>query len=278
VERLAGRTALAAVYLTAGVIANVASLSTHPMEVGIGASGAVYGLYGFLLASAILGALHQAPVAIPVRALKRLAPVGTLFVLYNLIGAGLDRGAELAGFAVGLTAGGALMAGVREGQPAAKRIGITAGTAILMMIGSAASLRGVTDVRPEIANLIAVEERTAEAYSAALERFRAGRIRGDALALVIDKTIIPELHSVQKRVQALDGVPRVHQPLVDAAGEFLKLRDASWVLRADGLRKANVNTIRKADVLQRSSLEALHVLKSSQTASRPSPEGASPSL
>jgi membrane associated rhomboid family serine protease len=277
VERIAGRVAFVAVYVAAGVIANVVSLSTHPMEVAVGASGAIYGLYGFLLASALLGAIKQAPAAIPLGTLKQMVPVAGLFVLYNLFGTGLDRTAELAGLLVGMSAGVALIAGVKEGQPAARRVGITAATALLMMIGSAAALRGVTDVRPEIANLIAVEARTAEAYDAAVGRYRSGRIRGDALALVIDKTILPELQSVRARMQALDGVPPVHQPMVDAAGEFLKLRDASWVLRADGLRTANINTLRKADVLQRSSLEALDMLKSAQAASRPAPADAAPS-
>jgi membrane associated rhomboid family serine protease len=58
-ERLVGHTTFAAVYISAGVLASLVSLSDYPMAVSAGASGAIFGLYGLLLASAAWTAIHR---------------------------------------------------------------------------------------------------------------------------------------------------------------------------------------------------------------------------
>ena len=50
-ERLVGHVTFAAVYVAAGVLASIVSLSDYPMAISSGASGAIFGLYGLLLAS-----------------------------------------------------------------------------------------------------------------------------------------------------------------------------------------------------------------------------------
>ncbi len=47
-ERLVGHITFAAVYLAAGVLASLVSLSDYPMAISAGASGAIFGLYGLL--------------------------------------------------------------------------------------------------------------------------------------------------------------------------------------------------------------------------------------
>jgi membrane associated rhomboid family serine protease len=50
-ERLTGRVAVAAVYISAGVFAGLMSLSSYPVAVSVSASAAVLGLYGLSIAS-----------------------------------------------------------------------------------------------------------------------------------------------------------------------------------------------------------------------------------
>ena len=59
-ERLVGRLAFGAVYVAAGVFTALVNISSHPVEVTVGASGAIFGLYGLLLASVIWQTLNQA--------------------------------------------------------------------------------------------------------------------------------------------------------------------------------------------------------------------------
>ena len=56
-ERLAGRLAFAGVYVAAGVFAGLVNLSSYPLAVTSGASAAIFGLYGLLLAIRLLAAV-----------------------------------------------------------------------------------------------------------------------------------------------------------------------------------------------------------------------------
>ena len=58
-----------------------------------------------------------------------------------------------------------------------------------------------------------------------------------------------------------DNVPTEHRPLVEGANEYLRLRDESWRLRADALRKHNLAALRKADRAEWESLEAFGRIK-----------------
>ena len=86
----------------------------------------------------------------------------------------------------------------------------------------------------------------------------------EALAQVIDRSIVPELHAALARLKALDGVPPEHQALVAGAQEYLRLRDESWRFRAEGLRKTNMLKLRQAENAERISLEALHRIQAAE--------------
>ena len=73
-ERAVGRIAFAAIYLAAGLLASVVSLwTTSPTSVSFGSSGAVFGLYGLLLASLVWAIVKRPEVGIPLIVVKRLA-------------------------------------------------------------------------------------------------------------------------------------------------------------------------------------------------------------
>ena len=109
-ERAVGRIAFAAVYLAAGLLASVVSLwTTSPTSVSFGASGAVFGLYGLLLASLVWAIVKRPAVGIPLITVKRLAAAAVPFFLYNLAADNLGTTSELAGLGAGF-AGGLLVA------------------------------------------------------------------------------------------------------------------------------------------------------------------------
>jgi DMSO/TMAO reductase YedYZ molybdopterin-dependent catalytic subunit len=124
--------------------------------------------------------------------------------------------------------------------------------------------RGYLDVKPEIARVVAFESRTAGAYDKAVEQFKLGGINADALAQVINGTILPELQSVRLRLKSLDRVPEQHQPIVASAEEYLRLRDESWRLRVEGLHARDMLTLRKADRTEGASLDVLKTITSDQ--------------
>jgi membrane associated rhomboid family serine protease len=264
-ERLVGPFAFTAVYVAAGATAGIIGVSVYPGAVGVGASGAVLGIYGLLLATSIWSMIYRSVLTIPLDVAKRLAPVAAVFVLYNVTTNGLWNVSALAALVTGLVCGIVVAKDVGVRKPRIRRV--SAAMATMIAIGAVYSVavhhpvRVVTDIGPEIERIIAVEGRTAGVYDIAVARFRKGRITAAALAGVIEGTIVPELHAATVRLNALRDVPPEHQPLVATAEKYLTLRDESWQLRAAALHRADMPGLREADKREQLSLEAFHNVK-----------------
>jgi rhomboid protease GluP len=261
-ERLIGHPTLATIYLSAGFFGSLMMVATAPETVTAGAAGALFGLYGLLLAAFVRGLLQRSPLSIPLMTMRRLAPVAGVFVAYNVMTGGFDLAAKV-GLFTGFVFGMVVTRGIRERKPTVQRLAMSAVATFAIAVLTAVPLRSVTDIRPELELLIALEEKTAAAYEAAVLRFRGGRLTTKSLTELIDGTILPELQAARARVTALDRVPPAHQPLVTAANDYLKLRDESWRLRAEALSKANMRLLREADLRERASLVAFEQIKRS---------------
>lgn len=256
-ERAVGRISFATIYVASGLVASAVSLrTTSPTSVSFGASGAIFGLYGLLLASLVWAIVHRPAVGIPVSTVKRLAAAAVPFVLYNLAADNLGTVSELAGFAAGFAGGLVIARGVGREKPTPVRAVWVMASAAAIAVMAAIPLRGTIDFTPEIAKIAAVEERTADAYDAALANYHLGRIRAKELIQVIDRTILPELQTVHARIAALRGVPQEQVPLAAAAKEYFQLREASWRRRAEGLVKSNTTILRDAEEKERAAMDA----------------------
>jgi Rhomboid family/Tetratricopeptide repeat len=105
-ERILGRLNFAVLYTICGIAGSLASLWFHPMVVGAGASGAIFGLAGAAIAVFYLGHLPIAKSAIR----SSMSSLIT-FVGYNLLfglAPGIDNSAHIGGLVAGLAMGAAL--------------------------------------------------------------------------------------------------------------------------------------------------------------------------
>jgi rhomboid protease GluP len=256
IERNVGRAAFGAVYIATGVLASAVNLAMNPVTVNVGAAGAILGLHGFLIACVVWSHFPGSPVEIPLAVLKRLAPVTAAFVIYHTVTSGLGDAMVLAGFG-GMGCGVLLCRKISEGQPGGFRIAVVAGITMMFALDAVIPLRGMANVRPELDRLVTLEERTGGDYKIAVEEFTKGRATSKALADFIQGSIIPQVSAARARVDALDKVPESQQPLVASARVYLRLRDESWRLRAEALRKASMAMLRQADGVEHASLIAL---------------------
>lgn len=107
VERLYGNVGFTCLYLAAGLGGAMASVWWHPLVIGVGASGAIFGLFGGLLAFLLT---HRA--TIPGSVLRPMRSGVLTFVVYNVLFGlaipGIDNAAHLGGLATGFVAGLAL--------------------------------------------------------------------------------------------------------------------------------------------------------------------------
>src|SRR5215475_3534683 len=106
-ERILGSVGFVVLYLLSGLLGSVASVAWNPFVVSAGASGAIFGLYGGLLAFLVR---HRAMQQASLAALR----TNTLaFLGYNLVFGfiiqGIDMAAHLGGLAGGFICGCVLM-------------------------------------------------------------------------------------------------------------------------------------------------------------------------
>ena len=105
-ERILGRLNFVVLYTFCGLAGSLASLWWHPIVVGAGASGAIFGLAGASIAAFYLGHLP-----IPKAAMQGTMRSLLTFVGYNLLFGltpGIDNSAHIGGLVAGLVMGGAL--------------------------------------------------------------------------------------------------------------------------------------------------------------------------
>ena len=103
-ERLFGNAWFVVIYLFAGLCGSLASMLWHNETVSVGASGAVFGVFGALLAFTI-----RQRGSIPESMLNRLRISTSIFVTFSLCygfaAAGVDNAAHLGGLAAGFLIG-----------------------------------------------------------------------------------------------------------------------------------------------------------------------------
>ncbi len=152
VERMVGNVGFLLLYLVAGLCGSLASLLWNPLLVSAGASGALFGLFGALLAL-----LLREHGSIPPTALTQLRNSGLGFLAYNLIfgmmSPNIDNAAHVGGlvggFLCGLVLAQPFTPEARAGRPARN---LSAGA-----LGALVVLAGVMGISVRDADLSALE-------------------------------------------------------------------------------------------------------------------------
>jgi rhomboid protease GluP len=134
-ERIFDRWTYLLVYTASGIAGSLASLWWHPQGTGAGASGAIFGLAGGLIA-----VLHLGKLPIAKDALKPTLRSLVMFAAYNLffgLVPGIDNAAHLGGLAAGLGLGAVLAASVTESADirTRRRNYVLVATTLLLLAG-----------------------------------------------------------------------------------------------------------------------------------------------
>ena len=111
-ERIFDRWTYLLVYTASGIAGSLSSLWWHPQGIGAGASGAIFGLAGGLIAVLYLGKLPMAKEALR-PTLKSLLTFAAYNLFFGLV-PGIDNAAHLGGLAAGLALGAILAGSVTE--------------------------------------------------------------------------------------------------------------------------------------------------------------------
>ena len=260
VERLFGNTAYLILYVVAGLGGGLVALHTNAMVVHVGASGAVFGVYGALLAQVI-----RQGRSMPPHVSSALGRSTLTFIGYNLVASiaphismAAHVGGLLAGFACGLALAGPVSADGAVARP--RRVGAALVFGVVLVLGGIsaaharfAGLDRLSGIELEIRGL---EQKYARPFDGVA--YRSAREGRDDVEFAdyLDNDVLPDWRAVRAKLDALDTVPAPLAARVVALGEYMRLRQESCELIATGLRSRSQGDI-DAAAKMRSRAESL---------------------
>jgi rhomboid protease GluP len=258
IERLFGRAGFALIYVGAGLVGNLASLWWRQGPVSVGASGAIFGVYGALLAYLLL---QRGSVPGEVFREMRSATLG--FIGYSLFAGfslpGIDNAAHLGGLAGGLVLGAALAAPVTAVRPV-QWLSLRTGGGVLLAMALGL---GFWQATPQVARTFEVDtayQQTLQRFSteeqellreqaALMENLRQRRITDAAALEMVEHEFIPRWDQQITQLswrQAPEAVEWQRDELVHyattrrdalhALAQALSTRQAVWIERSRSLQ------------------------------------------
>ena len=248
VEGLIGNVGFFVTYLLAAVLGSIASLTWNPYAVAAGASGAVFGVYGILLAY-----LVRARGSIPKELVRRLSRGAGLFVLLNLALGFAIKNIDVADHLGGLIAG--FGGGLLFARPLGRRgspldVGIR--TLALGVVGSVAVAAAVrlsptpVDLTEEMAEAHDVQDTVRIRYIGAMMRHDAKTMTDGEFSRFLDNDIRPLLRKQVDRLRSPHRLRGAQKDRVRNMSTNLDLIEHSFALLSEAVRNQDVQTFEKA--------------------------------
>jgi rhomboid protease GluP len=255
VERLYGSISYLFIYSVSGVTAGLTSLAWHPFVNSAGASGAIFGLYGTLLA-ALTRSGHSIPPSVTSPLKKSILVFSVSALAIGWLHKGVDNAAHVGGFASGYLLGLALAGRLSVTEKPTTRastilvsLAVTAGllgTGTLFALRAASSLQG-EGLFWQTQHWLARNERAAlDQWLAISERARQNTLNDAQYADAVQSQVLPTWREAERRLQKIQ--------LPDTSATFAKLqylrafvgsRRTAYELCIKGARDHNTDTFKR---------------------------------
>jgi rhomboid protease GluP len=248
VERLYGSVIYLLIYLLSGIAGGLASISWHPETNSAGASGAIFGILGALLAAQL-----RARGTFPIDILRPIRYSTVVFLGWALYGGFRYKGIDYAAHLGGLTCG--FMTGLAAARPITgegsfsrsdwrRLLQMMPVAAAVLALGvwfaqnSSATTTGDRLYWRTIRWFQAGAQSADGEFNAALHLVQAGKLSESAFADRVESDVLPFWREASERISEIDVGPV--SPNLRALELFQALSDSNvhgYELLADGLRK-----------------------------------------
>ena len=260
-ERLLGSTGFLVLYLLAGLLGSVASVAWNPFVVSAGASGAIFGLYGGLLAFLVR---HRAMQQHP--SLAALRTNTLVFLGYNLvygfIQQGIDMAAHLGGLAGGFVGGCVLTpsltcASHSRLQGRSVLVGVVG---LGLIIGLSDFLPRAEDVEARLQQFASLDTIILATFNRAITQWQQGKLSETEMVRILEQEVLPSWraqHEALHQLTTLSRLPTRQKRLVATLVEYMTARQEEWELRQAWLRQNDPRALKSANEKQRQAEEVL---------------------
>ncbi len=238
-----------AVFLTSGILGNIAFLIVHPEVINVGTGGAVFGLYGAWLAIAIR---DRESLQMKSRIIFGLSAI--IFIV-SLIPS-LRLWADATEYVVSCIGGLALTFLIVPSHtisPLARRI-----RAWLMLLATAGALAGVPQYIKPIENrtedLLEIQVAIvtlADRYDSLSIKVAASELTSTAFSTSIQSELIPGLRTLSERLKNLPPFSDRRTEVVQKLSTAVKYWEESWHNFAEGLPASDVGLLQRASDAER---------------------------
>lgn len=246
-ERLFGNFGFVAVYFVAGLGGSLARTFVGPDVASVGASGAIFGLYGALLGFLLL---HRS--AIPKKALSQLMQGAAVFVGYNVVfGLGhkeIDQAAHLGGLAGGFLCGLAMPSPFTpEGAASRTMRGLVVlAVGLLATAGAMTRAPASVDFDAEIRQFAEDEKAVLATYNAIVDKAQKGQISDAVFADSIERDVLPKWTSCLDHIAGLQHLTKRQAEVRDGLLDYMKARSVAWNLYVEAGRTGDMDKVEAA--------------------------------
>ena len=267
-ERVYGQPAFVAVYVVSAIAASLASVVVHPATVSVGASGAIFGVYGSLIAFVVI-----CRASLPSEARSTLGRNLAGFVAYNLlfglITPHIDGVAHAAGLAAGVVAGAAMVRPL--GSPTSGRvvraIAVSAISALLLVAASRL-VPVYDDWGVRMAAWAQTSSKTDARYAEGAAQLKAKQLTPAQFADRIERDLIPDLLNQRSSIDRLKLTAAQRQQAMKVLA-YLTLKTDALRLSASALRTGDAAVAAEAEKKNEDALAAmLAIAPNAETAGR----------
>jgi rhomboid protease GluP len=250
VERMLGNIGFLVLYLVAGLGGSLLALYTDALVLHAGASGAVFGVYGALLAQIV-----KQGRSMPPHVVSQLGRLGMIFVLYNLINSfapGISMAAHIGGLVTGFVCGLVLAEPLSRDalveRPVRAMMALVLG--VVMLFGG---VFGAQARYPELDRLQQLQDQFTKLDKKDSKVFDGVKYQSDRKGMsdeefadFVERDVLPEWHGMREQVAAYRPVPRPYAGRVEEILDYMRLRQDSCELIVAGLREHNEQEIKQA--------------------------------